>query len=156
MHYAQTDATYRGLYAEASLVVARFAGGDLSANVMFDTVSASLDVPGNDHLPRLPPSRMGFGLELHRDSFTAALDYLRALEHDETVDHELPTAGYDDRRVSMGWDLGLAGTSTRIFLQGRNVTDGEQRQHTSYIKEFAPLPGRTLEMGVRMTFGELH
>ena len=156
MHYGQTDATYRGLDAEASLVVAQFAAGDLTANVMFDTVSAALDVPGNDHLPRLPPSRMGFGLELHRGSFTAALDYLRTFDQDETVDHELPTGGYDDLRAFMAWDLGLVGSSARIFLQGRNLTDQEQRQHTSYIKEFAPLPGRTLELGVRMTFGELH
>ena len=156
MHYGQTDATYRGLDAEASLVVAQFAAGDLTANVMFDTVSAALDVPGNDHLPRLPPSRVGFGLELHRGSFVAALDYLRTFEQDEAVDHELATDGYDDLRIFMAWDLGLVGSRARIFLQGRNLTDEEQRQHTSYIKEFAPLPGRTLELGVRMTFGELH
>ena len=156
MHYGQTDATYQGLDAEASLVVARFAAGELTANVMFDTVSAALDVPGNDHLPRLPPSRMGFGLEWDRGSFIAALDYLRTFEQDETVDHELSTDGYDDLRVFMAWDLDLVGSSARIFLQGRNLTDEEQRQHTSYNKEFAPLPGRTLELGVRMTFGELH
>ena len=156
MHYGQTDATYRGLDAEASLVVGRFNGGDLKASLMFDTVSASLDVSGNDHLPRLPPSRVGFGLELNRGSFSAALDYLRAFEQDETVAHELPTDGYHDLRVFMAWDLGIVGNSARIFLQGRNLTDEEQRQHTSYIKEFAPLPGRTLELGVRMTFGKLH
>ena len=156
MHYGQTDATYRGLDAEASLVVGRFNGGDLKATLMFDTVSASLDVSGNDHLPRLPPSRVGFGLELNRGSFSAALDYVRAFEQDETVAHELPTDGYHDLRVFMAWDLGIVGNSARIFLQGRNLTDEEQRQHTSYIKEFAPLPGRTLELGVRMTFGKLH
>ena len=86
----------------------------------------------------------------------AALDYLRTFEQDQTVDQELPTDGYDDLRVFMAWDLDLVGSSARIFLQGRNLTDEEQRQHTSYIKEFAPLPGRTLELGVRMTFGELH
>jgi iron complex outermembrane receptor protein len=39
-----------------------------------------------------------------------------------------------------------------VFLQGRNLTDQDQRQHTSFIKDFAPMPGRTVEAGLRARF----
>ena len=151
MRYGQVDAVYRGVDVEASAHIARFDGGDLSARVMFDTVVAELDLPGNDKLPRLPPSRFGAGLEFDRGRFAVSVDYLHVLEQDEPADVELPTDGYDDLRMFVRFDLDVDG-NTRLFLQGRNLTDNEQRQHTSYIKDFAPMPGRTLEAGVRLTF----
>ena len=39
-----------------------------------------------------------------------------------------------------------------VFVQGKNLTDDEQRLHTSFIKDFAPEPGRTIEAGVRLSF----
>lgn len=40
----------------------------------------------------------------------------------------------------------------RIFLQGRNLLDEEMRVHTSFLKNFAPLPGRALVAGLRGEF----
>ena len=34
----------------------------------------------------------------------------------------------------------------------RNLTDQDIRVHTSYLKDFAPLPGRNLAVGVRVAF----
>ena len=148
-YYGQTDAVYRGLDFSASARLTAFDGGDLTWRLMFDTVAAELDLPGDDQLPRLPASRFGVGLDLDHGAVTASVDWLRVFEQDEPAAAELPTDGYNDLRVFVGVDLG---TNARIFLQGRNLTDAEQRQHTSYIKEFAPLPGRTLEAGFRLTF----
>jgi iron complex outermembrane recepter protein len=39
-----------------------------------------------------------------------------------------------------------------VFVQGRNLTDDEQRQHSSFIKDLAPMPGRTIEAGLRARF----
>jgi iron complex outermembrane receptor protein len=39
-----------------------------------------------------------------------------------------------------------------MFVQGKNLTDDEQRYHASFIKDFAPQPGRTIEAGIRMRF----
>ena len=147
--YGQADATYRGLDVSADLRLATFDGGDLSGRLLFDTVVAELDIAGNDRLPRLPASRFGVGLDLDRGRLTATVDFLRVFEQDEPAAMELPTDAYDDVRAYVAFDLG---ENARIFFQGRNLTDDEQRQHTSYIKEFAPLPGRTLEAGFRLAF----
>jgi iron complex outermembrane receptor protein len=39
-----------------------------------------------------------------------------------------------------------------LFLIGTNLGNEEARVATSYLKDFAPLPGRTLEAGFRMYF----
>ena len=148
-HYGQADATYRGLDVSGSLRLATFDGGGLSGRLLFDTVVAELDLSGNDRLPRLPASRVGVGLDIDRGRLTASVDYLRVFEQDEPAELELPTDAYDDVRVSVALDVG---PNARLFFRGRNLTDEEQRQHTSYIKEFAPLAGRTLEAGFRLAF----
>jgi iron complex outermembrane receptor protein len=47
-------------------------------------------------------------------------------------------------------DIGVS--SVELFLSGRNLTDDEQRYHTTFIKDLAPQPGRTIEAGVRVYF----
>ena len=149
VHYGQADAVYRGLDFSANARLMDFDGGSLSGRFLFDTVAAELDVTGNDQLPRLPASRLGLGVEIDQGRLTASLDFMRVFEQDEPGPQELATDAYDDVRVFVALDLG---TNARLFFQGRNLTDEEQRQHTSFIKEFAPLPGRTLEAGLRLAF----
>ena len=36
-----------------------------------------------------------------------------------------------------------------VFLRAKNITDEEIRNATSFMRNFAPEPGRTLELGVR-------
>ena len=38
------------------------------------------------------------------------------------------------------------------IAEGRNLTDRDARVHTSFLKDVAPLPGRALSTGVRLTF----
>ena len=147
--YGQANASYRGLDFSARAELATFDGGSLSGRMLFDMVAAELDVTGDDRIPRLPASRLGFGLELDRGRLTASVDVMRVFEQDEPTAVELPTDAYDDVRAFVAFDFS---PNARIFFRGRNLTDEEQRQHTSFIKEFAPLPGRTLEAGLRLAF----
>jgi len=41
---------------------------------------------------------------------------------------------------------------TEAFLRGSNLTDREARPHPSFLKDLAPLPGRSLTAGVRLAF----
>ena len=40
----------------------------------------------------------------------------------------------------------------KLFLEGNNLTDVKAREHASFLKEIAPLPGRNLRMGVGYRF----
>ncbi len=152
MRYGQRDAVYRGIDLQASATIAEGEAGVLTANALFDTVVAKLDVAGNDHVPRLPPSRFGAGLQFQRGSLTAAIDYTRVFKQHDTADFELPTDAYGDLQVHLGTKLSAGGADLRVFFQGRNLGDAEQRHHSSQIKDLAPLPGRTLEVGMRLIF----
>ncbi len=124
----------------------------LHARVMLDYVDAELDVSGNDHLPRIPPLRYGLGLEGTFGVLTASVDYTHVTEQDDVAENELVTARHEDLRIYVGAEFGFGDSSVSVFAEGRNLTDDEQRHHTSFIKDFAPAPGRTVEAGVRLVF----
>jgi iron complex outermembrane receptor protein len=58
-------------------------------------------------------------------------------------------------RADASWRIALAGQAERkllVYLRGDNLLDEDARRHTSPLKEFAPLPGRALGVGVRLEF----
>jgi iron complex outermembrane receptor protein len=119
---------------------------------MFDFVEAELDISGNDHLPRITPLRYGAGISLEHGVFNASVDYMYVDEQDDVADFELPTDSYNDLRVYLGADIPVGSTTMVVFVHGKNLTDDEQRYHASFIKDFAPAPGRTYEVGLRIQF----
>ena len=151
---AQTDATFLGMEAEAAVIVASGERWQFELRGQFDLVSAQLDLDGNDNMPRLPPSRLGLGAALEAGRLSASLSYLRTFKQDNPADFELPTEGYDDLRAYLGWDFPFGQTDAvaSVYLQGRNLTDDEQRHHCSIVKDRMPAPGRTLEAGLRLRF----
>ena len=150
---AQEDAEFFGIDAEASAQIASWPGGEARLHGKFDYVDAKLSISGNDRLPRIPPLRYGIGLSASWGTATMGIDYLRAEDQDETAEHELPTDGYDDLSVHATLELPAGnGATMEFFLYGKNLTNDEQRLHTSHIKDLAPQPGRTFEVGTRVRF----
>jgi iron complex outermembrane recepter protein len=60
---------------------------------------------------------------------------------------ESATDGYT--RVDAGASFRPAGWPLTLYVHGRNLTDQDVRIHTSFLKGFAPPPGRSLVLGVR-------
>ena len=150
--FAQADATFAGLDLEVSLILANWGDATLELRGLFDTVSAELDVSGNDNLPLLPPDRIGVGLEFNSGGFSANLDYVRASDQNSVTEFELPSEGYGDLRAHFRYGLERGGILTELYLRGRNLTGDEQRHHTSIVKDLAPAPDRTVEAGLRVRF----
>jgi len=152
LQFAQDDADFYGIDLGVAVRVASFDAGELWINGLFDYVDAELDISGNDNVPRLAPLRFGVGAEGTWNTFTAKIDYLYVDEQDDTTEFELPTDDYEDLRIYVGANVPVNFGDLQVFVQGKNLTDDEQRYHTSFIKDFAPQPGRTVEGGVRVTF----
>ena len=150
--FNQADATFAGLDLEGSVTVARWTGGELEINGLFDTVSATVDVTGNDNLPRIPPARVGVGMALENGPLSAYLDYMRVFSQEDAAELEFETDGYTDLRAYVGWEMELSDMSLTVYLQGQNLTDDEQRKHTSVVKDLVPEPGRTIEVGIRVRY----
>ena len=150
--FAQADTTFAGMELEGALTFDDFLAGELEIGAFFDMVSAELDVSGNDQLHHMPPDRVGAFVRFAAARLTVNLDYVHAFEQDDVGDFELPSDAYDDLRARVSWEIELGNTTFELYAQGRNLTDDEQRKHTSIVKDLVPEPGRTVEGGVRIAF----
>lgn len=150
--FRQDDATFFGLDAEVRRELFVEDNIRLDAKLMFDWVEAEVDVSGNDNLPRIPPSRYGIGFDLSWSNTRITLDYTRANEQDEVAAQELVTDAYNNLSLKAVTSFDLGNSRLQLFAYGRNLTDDEQRLHTSFIKDFAPAPGRSFEAGLRLIF----
>ena len=152
LQWTQADATLRGFDADATWRAMDWKGGSLTFNAGFDSVRAQLNSGNNRNLPRIPPQRWLLGALFDLDSLQAEISWRRVSDQEEVGIAELPTEGYDDLRLHIGYSLDVGENPIQIFLSGRNLTDDEQRLHTSFIKDLAPQLGRTIEAGIQMQF----
>lgn len=149
--WTQADATFWGIEGEASLRVTSWDAGALTLTGGFDTVEAELAKGANRDLPRIPPSRWWLGAMTSWGAIEADVKWRRVSDQTAVAPSELATDGYDDLRAHIGYRIDLRSATLEVFLNGRNLTDDEQRLHTSFIGQFAPMPGRTIEVGLRLT-----
>ena len=151
--YEQADARFYGVDLNAGLGLIDNGDRSLQLTAVFDYVNAKLTRGSNRQLPRTPPMRFGVGLEGHWGGASAAVDYLHVSTQSDVADGELATPSYSDVTVHADYSVPVSDTTSVVmFLQAKNLSDQEQRIHTSFIKEFAPATGRTVELGVRLLF----
>jgi iron complex outermembrane receptor protein len=115
-------------------------------------VRAEIEERDDDQAPRLPPDRFGIGVEARSGIVTSNLDYVRAMDRDSVAAFETETAAYNDLRARVAANFAVGDSAMTVFLEGRNLTDDEQRNHVSFLKDVAPLPGRSLIAGLRLEF----
>ena len=148
--WTQADARFSGWEAEARVDLHEGRSGLWRLRAFADAVDARLD--GGQRLPRIAPARAGLDLEWSLGGWRARLGAVRVADQDEVAPNETPTAGYTllDAGLAWHWDTPAAGWE--LFFEGRNLGDREARAHTSYLKSLAPLPGRNLQAGLRISF----
>jgi iron complex outermembrane recepter protein len=155
LQWTQADARFSGAELEASYVLVQDVEvGQIEMRGLYDQVNARLKRGENRNLPRIAPQRFGLGLNWQRGAWQADLFALRYAKQDRTAEFELPTDGYTrvdfDFSRSFGSATAERSVVTEIYLQARNVTDELARNHTSFLKDFAVLPGRNVGFGVRV------
>ena len=100
---------------------------------------------------RIPPWSVTGGLEWASRLFDIGLEVRRVGEQDRTADFELPTDGYTFVNLK-GAIRPFADRNVTVFAEASNLTDEEGREHASFQKDIAPLPGRSLRAGVTWRF----
>ena len=151
--FFQRDATFRGMDLSARRTLASSGDWHLEGRFGYDFVVSSVDLDENDNLPRQPPSRLSMALEATRGhlKWITHLAQHGEVSGDDLAIGELPSESYLNLRFDLeyhmvNWDFGEA----ILFLRGDNMMDEEIRPHTSAIKDRVPLPGRSMEMGIRI------
>ena len=78
---------------------------------------------------------------------------IRAADQDEPGQFETATEGYIRWDAGVDYNVELAGgTQLLAFLKLKNLTDEEIRLSTSFLRNYAPQPGESIEAGFRLTF----
>lgn len=157
LFFRQDDARFRGFEAELGLGEERgWRGriwGDLVRAVLISGAHAG------DNLPRISPARAGVDLGYAADAWSVLLALTRVLPQNRTAAFDLrggaaeaATNGYTMLTVGTTWRLGDGPRAATVFIQGRNLLDANAHVHTSYLRDFAPLAGRSLVGGMRFAF----
>lgn len=145
---AQADAEFYG--AEAETKFALISGGPFSLNTRLfgDMVRGKLVGAGN--LPRITPARLGLGLDATYGPLDMSMEAVRAATQDRVAALERASEGYTLLSADFGYSLWLGTRKLTTYVRGRNLLDEEVRPHTSFLKDFAPQPGRAVFLGFRM------
>ena len=122
----------------------------MAANTL-TRVRASLADGGN--LPRIAPARVGFDFNWRNDDWRTSIGAAHYFRQSDVTEFETETAGYTLVNAHVSYTLNSgAATEWELFADGTNLTNQTARLATSYIKDVAPLPGRSFAFGIRAFF----
>ncbi len=145
------DATFRGFEFESKAELFNYGVFDIHADASVDLVRATIDVDGNNNLPRIPPLSGVFGVEARSDKADLRVEAEYAAGQDRVSEFELPTDSYTLLNTYLTLrPFETAGVSLR--LAASNLTNEEARIHSSFLKDILPLPGRNFRFSVQGRF----
>lgn len=147
----QGDATFFGGEGSVEFDVIHRGRHHLLVEGWGDYVRTQLKDTG-ESLPRIPPLRFGSRLRYNGGTIRADLGLTTVTTQDRVGPREEETEGYSILDMSVGYRLFTGRVTHDFLIRGSNLTDQEARNHTSFLKELAPLPGREIRFMYRVYF----
>ncbi len=150
--FTASDALFKGFELEAGAKLAKLKSFDISLEGSVEYVDANLGADGNaprTSLPRMPPFGLTLGAVLQNDSWRFRAEIDHAAKQDDTAPGQLVTNGYTLINLQTSYKI-----NNRLTIRGslNNVFNQDARQHTSFLKDTAPLPGRNFKMSLSAAF----
>ena len=147
-NFAQGGARFYGAEAEAIITLKPDA---IDLRLFTDYVRGKLDAGGN--VPRTTPQRFGLEFNHKTGPWTSNVSATHVMRQNRLAELETSTPGYTLVNVEVSYRIKKTkANGIRIFLQGKNLLNEEMRVHTSFLKNFAPLPGIAVLGGLRGEF----
>ncbi|MCC7412694.1 MAG: TonB-dependent receptor [Gammaproteobacteria bacterium] len=150
VRYLQADAEFYGGELQSVIKLIDDHRGHLDLRVWMDYVRGQLAGGGN--LPRLPPLRFSAGLDWRRGPWRTGIDYIRVSAQHDTAALETRTGGYNALDMNASYTFEREIARWTVFARASNLLDEEARRHVSFLKSRAPLPGRSILVGLRADF----
>ncbi len=146
--YAQQDAEFLGFEAAVTFPLWNADGLTNDLRLFGDYVGAELS--DGSKLPRIPPWRTGANFAFGQGAWLTGLDVVYYAKQDDISSFN--TDSYTMVDLSFLYRLDLAQLDWEIFARGTNLLDENARKSTSFLAAYAPLPGRSLHLGLRARF----
>ncbi len=147
--FVQTDAKFYGFELEGAYALWQDGDRKLSLEGAADYVHAQTDF---GPAARIPPYSVTGRLAWTSTRFDASAEVRHVGGQDRVANEfELPTDDYTLVNASVAVRP-FAQQNVTLFAEARNLTNEEAREHVSFLKDIAPLPGRNLRIGVAYRF----
>lgn len=140
--FTAEDAEFYGFEAKGDLDVYEGSKWSIGIDGLMEYVRATT---ASGPLPRIPPLSVLAGIEAEANNLSLRAELDWAAEQDRITAFERETESYTLINLFGSYDFG---DSVRFSLGVNNLFDEEARQHTSYLKDEVPLPGRNVRFTV--------
>ena len=148
--YMQKDAQLNGYELQFGAAFP-FYDGDLELSIARDSVSGEFS--DGTYIPRMMPARNIFSVNYKRNTLEFDMSLKDVEKQDEFSSKETVTKGY--QMLDMRLTQKLVTDSGRVVqasIFGKNMLDEVARNHTSWVKNEVPLPGKNVGINFRVTF----
>ena len=148
---SQADATFKGYEAKLifNLMENHYGLVDLT---LFSDYTRGEFVSGGD-VPRMPPLRYGLELDYTKAEWSGNLRLTRAQAQNNPGADDTPTPGYVLLNIGTEYQVkDFHEVSLLLFAKGNNLFNENIRNSTSYLRNWAPEPGRGAQIGIRMSY----
>ena len=148
--YMQKDAQLSGVEFQFGAAFP-FYDGDLELSIARDSVSGEFS--DGTYIPRMMPARNIFSVNYKRNTLEFDMSLKDVEKQDEFSLKETATKGY--QMLDMRLTQKLVTDSGRVVqasIFGKNMLDEVARNHTSWVKNEVPLPGKNVGINFRVTF----
>jgi iron complex outermembrane receptor protein len=148
---AQANAIFRGFEAKTVFPLMQNNYGALDLTLFGDYTRGTFNEGGD--VPRMPPMRYGFELSYGKNDWSTEIRLTRGEPQNNAGENQSNTPGY--LLLNLGAQYNLAtfhDSEVMLFARGKNLTNENIRNSTSYLRNFAPEPGRSAEIGIRMNY----
>lgn len=115
----------------------------------------------NKYIPRMPAQRAEIHLAYFQADWDSQIGYTRYLKQNKIAANETPTEAFGLLNFHLNYypllNSGAFGgrlqdADLAIYFKAENLNNQLGFVHSSFIKEYAPLPGRNFNLGVRLQF----
>jgi len=149
--YESIKAEYQGLEVEVDWLAMENPGWDLLLSAYGDLLRGKNKTEGGN-LSRIPATRLGLGFEVQQEKLDFGAKFVRSFKQDKLGHHEETTPAFSLLNAYASYDFSAGDSAGQVFLRGYNLTDELAYNHASLLKQFAPLPGRSVEIGLKFDF----
>jgi len=152
--YQQVRARFRGL--EAGGNVRLLEGASVVDLELRGDIVRATNADSGEPLPRIAPMRAGATLAWSRGSWGARVGFDHAARQDRVPAGELATGAYTLWNAALTWRTSVGATSLLWYARVDNAADKLAYSATSILTQSAPgkapLPGRSLNLGLQAAF----
>jgi len=149
-NYIQENAEFDGYEIEFGRTV-ELGSGELTLSFGRDVTNAQFSDGHN--VPRINPARNIYSLSYAQNDLTFKLNLKDVEKQSSFGEGETATDGYQmlNSRLTKTYEISGKGV-LKLSLFGNNLLDEAARNHSSFVKDEVPLPGKNYGMKFNLTF----